>query len=279
MAPWLIPFALVVGVVLGALGGGGAILTVPVLTSLVGLTPAQATTASLVIVGSSSLLGLVPHARAGRVRVREGGVFGLLGVVGAAVGSRLSILVPGPVLMSAFSVLLLVVAVVMGRRARRTDLPQVRERGWGVRVLAASAVGLLTGFFGVGGGFVVVPALTLVLGLPMSVAAGTSLLVVAINSASSLLTRAFGGVGDRLGAHAAVRGAHRRRHVRRGVGGGAGRSSSAATRVRGVVVRRGSGGGCGPRAGAPLRGRRGSRSTPRRPGVPRWVRPVRGRAA
>lgn len=195
MTWWILPLALAVGLVLGSLGGGGAILTVPILTTLVGQSAHQATASSLVIVGSSSLVGMVPHLRAGRVKVADGLVFGLLGVVGAAIGSRLSVAVPAAVLMSAFSVLLLVVAVVMWRRRRRPRSGDAGEgRGWAVRIAAASGVGLLTGFFGVGGGFVIVPALVIVLGLPMKQAVATSLLVIAVNSATSLATRAASGL-------------------------------------------------------------------------------------
>lgn len=194
MALWLLPLALMVGMLLGTLGGGGAILTVPILTTLVHQTPAQATAGSLVVVGLSSLVGLVPHQRAGRVRVADGVTFGLLGVVGAAVGSRASTAVRGPVLMTAFAALLIVVAAIMWRRRSRATAATGAERGWLAKVAAATGVGLLTGFFGVGGGFVIVPALTLVLGLPMTTAVATSLLVIAINSAASLATRASTGL-------------------------------------------------------------------------------------
>ena len=194
MALWVLPLALAVGVLLGTLGGGGAILTVPILTTLVHQTPAQATAGSLVVVGLSSLVGLVPHLRAGRVRVADGVTFGLLGVVGAAIGSRASTAVRGPVLMTAFAVLLLVVAAIMWRRRSRRQAAAATERGWPAKIVAATGVGLLTGFFGVGGGFVVVPALTLVLGLSMTTAVATSLLVIAINSGASLGARAVTGL-------------------------------------------------------------------------------------
>lgn len=208
---WLLPVALAIGLLLGLLGGGGAILTVPVLTTVAGQTPPQATAGSLVIVGASALVGCVPHLRAGRVRVVDGVSFGLLGIVGALAGSRLSAAVPGPVLMSAFSLLMLVVAMLMIRKLRRSgcpgaqpgraagsgdtrgDAPDTGAAGWPIRIVAATGVGLLTGFFGVGGGFVIVPALTLVMGLPMPTAVGTSLLVIAINSASSLAFRVVRG--------------------------------------------------------------------------------------
>ncbi|WP_409484625.1 sulfite exporter TauE/SafE family protein [Arsenicicoccus dermatophilus] len=196
MTPWLIPLAVLVGLLLGALGGGGAILTVPILTYLAHQAPSAATTGSLIVVGTSSLVGLVPRLRAGEVRVTEGLTFGLLGTAGALVGSRLSTQVPGPVLMTAFAALLLVVATLMWRRRSRgaSAAAPPQPRRWPVRVAAATGVGLLTGFFGVGGGFVVVPALTLVLGLSMTTAVATSLLVIAINAASALASRAAGGL-------------------------------------------------------------------------------------
>lgn len=194
---WVIPLGLLVGIALGSLGGGGSILTVPALVYLLGQTPAAATTGSLIIVGLTSLVGLVPHVRRGNVRVGRGVAFGVLGVVGSYLGSRLATDVPDAWLLSAFSVLMLVVAVLMVRRHRsghtRPSVPDEQTRPVRV-VIAATVVGLLTGFFGVGGGFAVVPALVLALGLSMPVAVGTSLLVISINSATALLARLGNGV-------------------------------------------------------------------------------------
>ncbi|MEV8027530.1 MULTISPECIES: sulfite exporter TauE/SafE family protein [Actinomycetes] len=205
-----LPIGLVVGITLGALGGGGSILTVPALVYLLGLDPRSATTGSLVIVGVTTLIGMLPHLRARRVRLGQGVVFGLLGLGGAFVGSLLSTAVPQNVLLAAFAGLMLVVAAVMTRRrwaaarnqaaghgqveARTTPVVSLRPfrcdcHALGVLLLTATAVGLLTGFFGVGGGFAVVPALVLAMRLPMPVAVGTSLVVITINSASSLLSR------------------------------------------------------------------------------------------
>lgn len=212
MVVLLLVTALLVGLALGALGGGGSILAVPALVYLGGQVPSAATTGSLVIVGTTALVGVAPHLRAGRVRLGQGVLFGLLGVAGSAAGSRLSVTVDPDVLLAAFAGLMLLVAAVMTRRrraARRAGgaVPDVSivspegpgagagararlgVRGVAVLVAAATAVGLLTGFFGVGGGFAVVPALVLALRLPMPVAVGTSLVVIALNSASALVSR------------------------------------------------------------------------------------------
>lgn len=207
-----IPIGLLIGLSLGALGGGGSILTVPALVYLLGQDTHAATTGSLLIVGVTALAGMAAHHRAGRVRVFQGLVFGVLGIAGSYVGSQLSARVAPAALLAAFSLLMLVVAAVMLARSRRqegvTQATRVDEgpiitlrpsfvcacpRALKVLV-TASAVGLLTGFFGVGGGFAVVPALVLALGFTMPVAVGTSLLVIAINSASALVSRLGHGV-------------------------------------------------------------------------------------
>ena len=215
MLAMALPIGLLIGLRLGALGGGGSILTVPALVYLLGQDPRAATTGSLLIVAITALAGMASHYRAGRVRVVRGVVFGVLGIAGAYAGARLSATVAPAVLLAAFSVLMLVVAVMMVFRRRAqlraatsgdveagspSPVLQVRPtffcdcpRALKV-VVTASAVGLLTGFFGVGGGFVVVPALVLALGFTMPMAVGTSLLVIAINSTSALLSRAGDGV-------------------------------------------------------------------------------------
>ena len=186
-----------VGLLMGALGGGGAILTVPVLVYAFGEDAHQATTSSLVVVGVSSLIGLVSHHRAGAVRWKLGALFGLAGVGGAWLGAFLAHGVAQPVLLTLFSALLVVVAGLMARKALRarrrasssgaSGAERRRNRSWLPVLLTATGVGALTGFFGVGGGFAIVPALTLVLGFGMAEAVGTSLLVIAMNSAFSFL--------------------------------------------------------------------------------------------
>jgi uncharacterized membrane protein YfcA len=202
---------LLIGLSLGALGGGGSVLAVPVLVYLLGQSAAQATTGSLVVVGVTSAVGAVTAWRSGNALVGRGATFGAVAIGGAALGARGAGLVPEPVLLAAFALLLLVVAGVMAARqlrARRggsgtperhfVDEPIITfsptfachcPRALKV-LLTATAVGLLTGFLGVGGGFLVVPALVLALGLPMEFAAGTSLVVITITSVAALAVRA-----------------------------------------------------------------------------------------
>lgn len=204
------PLGFLIGVSLGALGGGGSILAVPVLVYVAGQSASQATTTSLVVVGIASLIGAFGHWRAGRVRVVTGTVFGALGIAGSLAGSALNRRLDGDVLMAAFSALILVAAwrMVVGcpsctrsgeARALESDATSGSSVASTVRTLAparvatiaaaGTAVGFLTGLFGVGGGFVVVPALALVLNFPMGAAIGTSLVVVAINAATALAAR------------------------------------------------------------------------------------------
>ena len=188
-----------VGVVVGTLGAGGGILSLPILVYALGQDPHAAATASLVIVGATSLVSLVPHARRGNVQWRRGLVFGLLGAAGAVGGARLAALVDADLLMTLLAALLLVVSAVMLRRSladRRRgadDAPEARTSGRFatavLTVVVASFVGLLTGFFGVGGGFIVVPALLLVMRVDMRLAVGTSLLVIVVNAALGLVGR------------------------------------------------------------------------------------------
>ena len=193
-----VPAGLLIGLLLGALGGGGSILTVPVLVYLLHQEPHAATAGSLLIVGITAAAGMVAHRRAGRVRLAPGIAFGILGVAGAYAGTRLSSSVPPDLLLSLFAALMLAAAAAMLRR--RPGTAGQRERAGGstiprrvLKILAAAAgVGLLTGFFGVGGGFVIVPALVLVLGFDMPAAVGTSLLVIAVNSAAAFAARLGG---------------------------------------------------------------------------------------
>lgn len=184
-----LPFGLAIGLSLGLVGGGGSILALPVLVYVLGEPVKAATTESLLIVGTTALLGSLDHARAGRVRVRTAVAFGLAGTIGAVGGTVLNRLVSSRSILLAFAVLLVVAAGAMLRGRGEPGRAEVEARGraLALRIVPAGlATGVLTGFFGVGGGFAVVPALTLLLAVPIGAAVGTSLLVIAITSSAAL---------------------------------------------------------------------------------------------
>ncbi|MBK8468635.1 MAG: sulfite exporter TauE/SafE family protein [Candidatus Phosphoribacter sp.] len=198
---WLAaPLGVLTGAVMGALGGGGAILTIPVLIYLLGFDPHAATTASLVIVGVSALAAVPAHLRHRTARVGDALVLAIVGVLGTYAGSLASAAVPSEVLVVLLGSLLAVVGALMLRHSPDSgadaDPPPLlgSARQLAKVVAVGSGVGLLTGFFGVGGGFAIVPALTLVLGYPVRLAVGTSLAVITLNSASAFVSRLGNGV-------------------------------------------------------------------------------------
>lgn len=177
--------ALLVGVTLGLFGGGGSILTVPLLVYVAGVPAKPAIAMSLFVVAVTSAIGALGHARAGRIRWRTGLLFGAAGMAGAYGGGLLGPHLPEGLLLAAFAGMMLATAIAM-IRGRRAGAPP-RHAPSVPRVLADGvAVGLVTGLVGAGGGFLVVPALVLLGGLPMGVAVGTSLLVIAMKSVAGL---------------------------------------------------------------------------------------------
>lgn len=183
---FVLPLSLLIGVSLGMLGGGGSILSVPILTYVANMGPSAAIASSLFIVGVTSATGAIAHARAGRVRWRTGLLFGAAGMVGAFVGGRLSAYIPGRVLLIVFGAMMAVTAVAMIRKRRTLQPPIVGELPIGKVLLQGVLVGLVTGTIGAGGGFVVVPALVLLGGLGMEIAVGTSLIVISMSSFAGL---------------------------------------------------------------------------------------------
>jgi len=210
---------LVIGLVIGGLGGGGGALTVPALVYLLGLTAQDATTSSVLIVGISSLAGVATRMRDRSVHWRTGLAFGAVGVPVAWLGSVLNHRVGEPVVLVTFAAVTVLAAVAMLVESRpgECDAPPDAARpdpaslpgGAGGTVVAArpavgrrrmlarigivvgggAAVGFLTGFLGVGGGFLVVPVLVIALRMPLAAAAGTSLLIMVLNAASALASR------------------------------------------------------------------------------------------
>jgi uncharacterized membrane protein YfcA len=179
--------AVAIGVTLGLLGGGGSILTVPILVYIAGLPAKEAIATSLFVVGVTAAFALIPHARAGRVRWRTGIIFGLAGMTGAYAGGRVAEYIPGQWLLIGFGLMMVATAVAMLRgRRNEAGRPVPHELPVGRVLLDGVVVGLVTGLVGAGGGFLVVPALALLGGLPMATAVGTSLLVIAMKSTAGL---------------------------------------------------------------------------------------------
>lgn len=176
-----------IGLSLGLVGGGGSIITVPILVYVAGLPPREAVPLSLAVVGATAAVGAVAQWRAGQAHLRAALVLGLTGMLGAPLGAKLTPLVPPPVLMLLFAALMFGVGLRMIRSespAEKTPAPECQPLKCG---LAGLGIGILTGFLGVGGGFLIVPALLRYAHTPMRQAVGTSLLIITASSFSGLI--------------------------------------------------------------------------------------------
>ena len=174
--------AAAIGLSLGLLGGGGSILTVPVLVYVLGYAAKPAIAMSLLVVGVTSMIGAALHWRLGNVRVGMAFTFGLLAMVGAYAGAKLSVFLSGSVQLALLAIVMTAAAASMLRTRHEAE-----ARGaWrpALFIPVALGVGVLTGLVGIGGGVLVVPALVLLARVPMRQAVGTSLLVIAMNAAS-----------------------------------------------------------------------------------------------
>ncbi|WP_218220373.1 sulfite exporter TauE/SafE family protein [Nesterenkonia sp. Act20] len=176
-----------IGVSLGLLGGGGTILAVPLLTYVAGFSPKEAIAASMFIIGITSLVSVVPHARRGNVQWRTGFIFGAAAMAGAFGGGLIGSQLPGVVLMVAFGIMMVAtaLAMIMDRRPQASG-GAPRKLPVAKILVEGLVVGLVTGMVGAGGGFLVVPALVLLGGLSMPAAVGTSLLVISMKSFTGL---------------------------------------------------------------------------------------------
>ena len=187
--------SIIIGLLLGLLGGGGSILTVPMLVYLLKVDPKTAIATAFVVIGSSSLIALIPHAKRAAVCWKSGLSFGLSGMLGAFSGGRLATHFPNDLLMLFFGVICLLTGLLMMRGNQRQPSTNHAEP---IRLcplklpllkllINGFLVGGLTGIVGIGGGFIIVPALTLLVGLTLQGAIGTSLLIIAMNSAAGLI--------------------------------------------------------------------------------------------
>ena len=186
--------AALMGITLGLLGGGGSILAVPILKYVVGFGAKEAIASSLAVVGLTNLFAAIGHWRAGNVNVRVALVFGSVAMAGTYLGARLAVFFSGGVQLALFAAVMIVAAYFMFR----DNGPKLAEDGlesefsgkrvsYGLIVVEGLAVGMLTGLVGVGGGFLIVPALVVLGKVPMKEAVGTSLLVIAMKSAAGFV--------------------------------------------------------------------------------------------
>ncbi len=178
--------ATLIGLSLGLLGGGGSILTVPVLVYVLGYGAKPAIAMSLPVVGVTSLISAGIHWRLGNVRLKTAFGFGVLAMIGAFAGARLAVFLSGAVQLAILAVVMLAAALSMlrGNKGLQQAGDDPRSPRFAALVPVALGVGVLTGLVGIGGGFLVVPALVLLAHVPMREAVGTSLLVIAMNCAS-----------------------------------------------------------------------------------------------
>ncbi len=174
---------LLAGVLFGLTGAGGSVLTLPALIALAGLAPQEAVAASLLSVGLTAAASTLVHARRGHVELAPAAAFALTGALAALLAGRLGRLLPDAVLMCAFATLMVVVATRMLRRQAPPSEGRASRRRV---VLTGGLVGSLSGVLGIGGGFLVVPALAGPLRMPMHKAIGTGLAIVSLNAGAGL---------------------------------------------------------------------------------------------
>jgi hypothetical protein len=204
MAIWIIGHLLSVciGISLGLLGGGGSVLALPILVYVMGVPPKSAIVMTLIIVGSVSLLGVIPHWRRGNINFKKAFIFGSATMLGAFIGAKIATLpwVTDTLQMTLFAMMMLLMALFM---LRRNSQPQILTKKceselefypetickycWLWLTTEGLGVGMLTGLVGVGGGFAIVPALVLLGNTPMKEAIGTSLLIIALNAVTGVL--------------------------------------------------------------------------------------------
>jgi hypothetical protein len=182
-------FAALIGLALGTLGGGGSILTVPVFVYVLGFDPKLSIAMSLPVVGLAALVGVISHWRAGNVRLQTAALFGSVAMIGSYSGAKASVWFSGRTQLLILGVVMVAAAASMLRNSMRDGVEEKSSMAPHPALLltVGLAVGVLTGLVGIGGGFLIVPALVILGRVPMKQAVGTSLLVIALNSASGYL--------------------------------------------------------------------------------------------
>lgn len=196
MIPLELALGFGIGLSLGVLGGGGSLLTVPALVYLVGQTPQAAVTTSLAIVGANSMVGAMFHSSHGKLDWKVALVFGSAGMLVSYLSANISRQISPELLLVIFALLMVGIGLMLlFRRVKEEDAAYLAKPLWLV-FASGAGVGLLTGILGVGGGFLVVPALVMLVGLPVQIAVGTSLIIIAMNSIAGFLGHLTNGSMD-----------------------------------------------------------------------------------
>jgi uncharacterized membrane protein YfcA len=191
--------AVCIGLSLGLIGGGGSILAVPILIYVLSLSPKAAIAMSLLVVGIVSMIGVIPHWLQGNVNLKTAVIFTPPAMVGAYLGARIAghPMITETFQLICFGIVMLVASILMIRKQSHAPEPkksvehqkhlEKHPDKWLAIPVEGLAVGILTGFVGVGGGFLIIPALVLLGGIPMKEAVGTSLLIIAFKSATGFM--------------------------------------------------------------------------------------------
>lgn len=180
--------AILIGFSLGLLGGGGSILTVPILVYVVGMEAKLSIALSLAVVGTTSLIGVISHTRAKNVDYKVATIFGPIAMIGTFFGAKISHYLTGNVQLLIFSIVMLIASGLMLKGRKDIEAKEGFKINIPLTIIQALFVGVITGIVGVGGGFLIVPALVLLAGLSMRRAVGTSLFIITLNSFTGFIS-------------------------------------------------------------------------------------------
>lgn len=181
--------AILIGLSLGLMGGGGSILTVPVLVYILDYSPKDSIALSLAIVGTTTLFGSLSHFKNRNIDLKASLAFAPTAMIGSFFGAKVSVLLSGQLQLVIFSIVMLIAAYFMLKGRKETPVPEdnANSINYPSIVFAGLFVGFLTGIIGVGGGFMIVPALVLLANIPMKKAIGSSLVIITLNSFTGFL--------------------------------------------------------------------------------------------
>ena len=176
-----------IGLSLGLMGGGGSILTVPILVYILKMDPKLSIALSLAIVGATSLIGSYGHYKKGNIHLKVAIIFGPFAMLGTFIGAKLSVYFSAAIQLILFAIIMMIASIFMYKG--RKESQQIEKSSYNIALIIFEGivVGIVTGIVGVGGGFLIVPALVLIAGIPMKMAVGTSLLIISLKSITGFI--------------------------------------------------------------------------------------------